>query len=104
MQRNIKELETIVLTVNKSEESVLLPNSRLVREFVLQHYPKAEAIILKGDAGQEITAYLKREKSYPLVVMGAYQRSKFSRAFRPSMADHLLQHVEVPLFIAHNKS
>jgi nucleotide-binding universal stress UspA family protein len=102
--KELKHLDTEVVTVNNNNDSVLLPNGRLIKEFVEQHYPAAEAIILKGDPDEEVANYLKRETKFPLVVTGAYRRSKLSRLFRQSMADHLVQQVDVPLFIAHNKS
>lgn len=101
---NLKHLDTEVLTIKEKEESLFLPDGRLIREFIQQHYPNAEAVILKGVAEEEIASYLQREKKYPIVVSGAYQRSKFSRMFKPSMADHLVKQIVAPLFIAHNKS
>lgn len=96
--------ETIVLTVRPGQEATHLPNSRLIREFVKRHYPKAEYIVMKGHAEEEIIHYLQQEKKSSLIVLGAYQRSRLSRMFRPSMADRLLKSVKAPLFIAHNKS
>ena len=100
----LKQLETEVLTVKKQDEGEHLPNAFLIKEFIEQHYPEAATVVLRGSPENEITAYLTREKRFPLVVLGAYQRSRFSRVFRPSMADHLVQQANLPLFIAHNKS
>ena len=99
----IKHFETQIVTVNAKEESMHLPDNRLIKEFIKRHYPKAEYIVLKGNAEDEIIRYLHREKKDPLIVLGAYRRNKLSRLFKPSMADYLLQHLKVPLFIAHNK-
>lgn len=101
---SIKHFETEVVTVKGKEESLHVPDNRLVKEFIKRHYPKAEYIVLKGTAEDEIIQYLHREKKDPMIALGAYRRSKFSRMFRPSMADYLLQHLKMPLFIAHNKS
>ncbi|RYF87540.1 MAG: universal stress protein [Chitinophagaceae bacterium] len=101
---NMKDLDIEVLTIKEKEDSVLLPDGRLIKEFIQQHYPSAEAVVLKGDPEEEIALYLQREKRKPIVVCGSYQRSKFSRLFKPSMADYLLRHATVPLFVAHNKS
>jgi nucleotide-binding universal stress UspA family protein len=101
---SLKNLDTEIITVKRSEESLHVPDNRLVKEFVKRHYPKAEFVILKGLAEDEIIQYLHREKSDPIVVLGAYKRSRISRLFRPSMADNLLDHLKMPLFIAHNKS
>lgn len=100
----MKSAETDVITVKPLEDSLHMPDNRLIKEFVKRHYPKAEYVVLKGNSEDEIIKYLHREKKDPIVVLGAYRRSSFSRLFRPSMADQLMQHVKMPLFIAHNKS
>lgn len=99
----IKHLETQVLTVKEREASMHVPDNRLIKEFIKRHYPKAEYVVLKGNAEDEVIRYLHRESKVPLIVLGAYQRGKLSRLFKPSMADYLLQHLQMPLFIAHNK-
>lgn len=101
---NMKQLNTEVLSVKKEKQDMALPDGRLIREFIKQHYPKADAVVLKGNAEDAVISYLQREKKHPIVVLGAYQRSSFSRLFKPSMADHLLHHLKMPLFVAHNKS
>ena len=100
----MKSAETDVITVKPLEDSLHMPDNRLIKEFVKRHYPKVEYVVLKGHSEDEIIKYLHREKKDPIVVLGAYRRSSFSRLFRPSMADQLMQHVKMPLFIAHNKS
>ena len=99
-----KHLDTEVLTIKPENDNVQLPDERLIKEFITQHFPLAEMIILKGDPETQIKNYLLREKKQALVVLGAYQRSRFSRVFKPSMADQALKAVNLPLFIAHNKS
>lgn len=101
---SLKDLETQILTVKATEESLHLPDNRLMKEFIKRHYPKAEYIVLKGQAEDQIIQFLHREKKNPILVLGAYRRNKLSRLFKPSMADNLLQHLKMPLFIAHNKS
>ena len=100
----VKNLETEVITVKSTEQSMHLPDNRLIREFVKRHFPKAEYVLLKGNAEDEIVKYLRHEKKDPIVVAGAYRRGQLSRLFRPSMADCLMQHLKMPLFIAHNRS
>lgn len=100
----IKDFETEVVTVKGRQESLHIPDNRLIKEFIRRHYPKADYIVLKGLPEDELVKYLGREKKDPMVVLGAYRRNKFSRLFKPSMADYLLQHLKMPLFIAHNKS
>jgi nucleotide-binding universal stress UspA family protein len=101
---SLKHFETEVLTVKPPEESLHLPDNRLIKEFIRRHYPKAEYVILKGLPEEVILKYVHREKKHPMIVLGAYRRGKLSRLFRPSMADYLLEHLSLPLFIAHNKS
>lgn len=101
---SLTDFETQVLTVKTMEENLHLPDNRLMKEFIKRHYPKAEYLVLKGQAEDQIIQYLHREKKDPLIVLGAYRRNKLSRLFKPSMADYLLQHVKMPLFVAHNKS
>jgi len=100
----IKHFETQVLTVKTKEEHLHLPVNRLIKEFIKRHYPAPEYIVLRGLPEDEIIRHLNREKKSPLIVLGAYRRSRLSRVFKPSMADYLLQHLKKPLFIAHNKS
>lgn len=96
--------ETEVVTVKQPNETAYLPHNRLTREFIKRHYPKAEYKTLKGEAEEEIIGYLKQDKSQPLLILGAYRRSRMSRLFRASMADQLLENLQLPLFIAPNKS
>jgi len=81
-----------------------LPDNKLMKEFMKRHYPKAEYIVLKGSPEDEIIRHLLRDKRDPMIVLGAYRRGRLSRLFRASMADHLVHHLKMPLFIAHNKS
>jgi len=101
---DLKSLPTEIVSVKEQREATVLPDARLIREFVRGHFPAADAVILKGDPDDVIIGYLQRKKNSSLVVLGAYQRSRFSRLFKPSMADHLLHYLKLPLFIAHNKS
>jgi hypothetical protein len=101
---SIKQFDTEVITVKGIEDSSHMPDNRLIKEFIKRHYPRAEYIVMKGLPEAEVISYLQTQRMNPIVVLGAYRRSRFSRIFRPSMADHLMQHVHMPLFIAHNKS
>jgi len=100
----LQQLQTAIISVNDPGDGMHLPDNRLMKEFIKRHYPEAEYVILKGNAEDEIIRYLHREKKDPLIALGAYRRSKLSRLFKPSMADYMLQHLKMPLFIAHNKS
>jgi nucleotide-binding universal stress UspA family protein len=101
---SLKNVETEVITVLETNESAHLPHDRLMKEFIRRHYPRAGYVTLKGAAEDEIIRYLQREAGQPLLILGAYRRSRLSRLFRPSMADLLLENLHLPLFIAHNKA
>jgi hypothetical protein len=99
----LKQLDTEIITVKEEKQNLHLPDNKLMKEFMKRHYPEAKYIVLKGDAEDEITTYLKVQSAEELVVLGAYERSMVSRWFKSSMADRLLADVNVPLFIAHKK-
>ena len=100
----LKYLETEVLTINPGKKHHHLPDKKLMKEFMKNHFPNAAYKIRKGLAEDEIVKYLKQQNENTLVVLGAYRRSTISRWFRESMADVLLKKLKLPLFIAHNKS
>ena len=100
---SFKQLETEIVSVKDRNETGHLPDSRLMREFMTRHYPKAAYTVLNGEPEEEIIIHLEEEESNMLIVLGAYRRGMVSRWFRPSMADRLMEEVNACLFIAHNK-
>ncbi|MFL5808242.1 MAG: universal stress protein [Flavisolibacter sp.] len=100
---SLKHLDAEVVSIRPEDESLHVPDNRLMKEFMKRHFPKALYHVLKGAAEEQIVAFLNRKKYNALVVLGAYRRSRVSRWFRPSMADHLMKNIGLPLFIAHNK-
>jgi nucleotide-binding universal stress UspA family protein len=90
-----------ILSVKAEDENLHVWDNRLIKEFARQHFPNASYHVLKGAAEQEIVTYLKEPETPPMVVLGAYQRNLVSRWFRTSMADVLMEKLEIPLFIAH---
>lgn len=99
----LKNLNTEVLSVKSENQSLHLPDNKLMKEFMKRHFPRAEYAVFKGDAEQQLVSYLQKRKDHFLVVLGAYRRSRVSRWFKRSMADSLIQYLNHPLFIAHNK-
>ena len=99
----LQHLPMKVLSVKPLKQSLHFPDNYLMKEFMKRHLPKAEYIVLKGDAENTILTYLQQQTEESLVVLGAYRRGRVSRWFRESMADVLLKNTNVPLFIAHNK-
>ena len=98
-----KYLPVEVVSVKSAKESLHLPDNHLMKEFMKRHFANAEYTILKGEPEQAILTYLQTQHENVLVVLGAYQRSKVSRWFKHSMADLLLKHLKLPLYIAHSK-
>lgn len=99
----ISETSIEVFTVKDKMEGSHLPNNKLMREFIKRHFPKANFIVKKGNAEEQILGHLRYHKGNELVVLGAYRRSEISRWFKTSMADILMKELDTPLFIAHNK-
>ncbi len=92
-----------IVTVNSPNQSLHIPENKLMKEFTKRHYPKATYKVLKGLPEYEIIHYLKQATENALVVLGAYQRNKVSRFFKQSIADILIRELKFPLFIAHHK-
>jgi nucleotide-binding universal stress UspA family protein len=99
---SLKYLPTEVLSVNSEREGMHLPDHRLMKEFMKRHYPKATYNVIKGVPETEIVRAVKQKGKNTVVVMGAYRRGMVSRWFRPSMADVLMEELNLPLFIAHS--
>jgi len=92
-----------VVSVKGMGRDMHLPDSKLVKEFIKYHYPKAVFKVLKGLPEIEIVKHLQEEKKNVLVVLGAYHRGTLSRWFKASLADELMIELKTPLFIAHSK-
>lgn len=99
----LQHLPTEVLSVNNLGNGVHLEHSRLMKEFMKRHFPKAAYKVTEGLPEEEIVELLQGQPAGTLAVLGAYRRSTVSRWFRVSMADVLMKTLTMPLFIAHNK-
>lgn len=100
---NLQKFPVEVFTVKDKKQSGLnIPDNKLMKEFIRQHFPKAKFLVKKGSPEEQITKHLKTHKENELVVLGAYRRSELSRWFKTSMADTLMKELDMPLFIAHN--
>ena len=100
---SLKQQPTEVVTVRDLDDSLHVPDNKLIKEFLKRHFPKATYTVLKGKAESTTLDYLKLQTANPLIIMGAYGRGKISRWLNPSMADALMKNLKFPLFIAHNK-
>jgi nucleotide-binding universal stress UspA family protein len=97
---NMKEKIISILSVmpNADEE---MKNEKLLLNLVKQHYNNVGIQLLEGNnISKEINNFAKNV-SNPLVVMGAYGRSRISNLLLPSVAQYLLKKSSLPLFIAH---
>ena len=100
----LNHLPVKVLSVKPIKQSLHVPDNSLMKEFMKRHLPKAEYIVLKGEPENTIPTYLQQQTEELLVVLGAYQRGRVSRWFKPNMADMLTKNTNFPLFIAHKQS
>jgi nucleotide-binding universal stress UspA family protein len=98
------DVDTRLVSVNPPESNLHLKDNKLMKEYMIQHFPEAQTSVFKGLPEIEIVEYLKTQPASTLVVLGAYRRGAVSRWFRESLADTIMKEVHLPLFIAHNKS
>ncbi len=97
---NTRDKVVSILSVvpNVDEE---IKNEDLLMKLVKQHYSNVGIQMLEGDnISMEISTFAASVNN-PLVVMGAYGRSRISNMLLPSAAQYLLKKSDVPLFIAH---
>lgn len=95
-----KDKEITILTVMPSEDEEI-ENEKLLMDFVKKYYKNIGLQLLVGDnISLEISNFAESVDN-PLVVMGAYGRSRISNLFIPSTAKQFLIRGHIPLFIAH---
>lgn len=99
----LSELPVEVISAKGFYDDQHVPDNRLMKEYMKRHFPNACFTVLKGHADTAIAAHLQQEKKTVMVVLGAYRRGSVSRWLKQSMADILMQTINAPLFIAHNK-
>lgn len=99
---SFKELPVEVVSLKDMDESMHVPDNKLMKEFMKRHYPAAKYTVLKGSSVTDIVNYLREQDEFMVVTLGAYGRSAFSRWIRPSLADILIRKLKMPLFVAHN--
>lgn len=73
----------------------------IINEWLPLHYKNSEIVILKGDPKEELARYINNQVN-PLVVMGAFGRSSFSRFFKESLANVIAKKTNAPIFITHD--
>ncbi|MEJ5962881.1 universal stress protein [Pedobacter immunditicola] len=98
-----QELPVEIVTVNEGKmENGNLPGTILLTDLINRYFPNSNYNILHGNAEEKILTYLIESGKNELIVLGAYRRSKFSRWFKHSLADVLMNGLDKPLFIAHH--
>jgi hypothetical protein len=97
-----KELPIEIVNVNEGDMlNGYLPGTILMIDFINRSFSNSNYELLKGNAEENILAYLIESKRNELIVLGAYRRNKFSRWLKRSLADVLMKNLDKPLFIAH---
>jgi nucleotide-binding universal stress UspA family protein len=91
--------KAVVVNVRSDDEAAIEEQYKM-KEWLTAHYEEVEFVILKGDASDELFAYLLDRKN-AIVVLGAYGRGILSRFLKPSHASLLLRTINLPIFIAH---
>lgn len=90
-----------ILQVNEKENEPVVEKEK-IRELLQSHYSAIGFQLLRGNASNELFAYLLGKKNI-FVVMGAFGRSMFSDFFKRSTVELILKTINLPVFIAHHK-
>ena len=96
---SFSSLPATMLHITKPKEETN-DRSELMKEYLSINYPNLKIETISGAAEEVIMSYAEK-LSDPLVVMGAYGRSAFSRFFSRSTAGKLLKEKSLPVFAAH---
>ncbi|MDB5246683.1 MAG: universal stress protein [Segetibacter sp.] len=95
-----QELEILMITNNNHTNN--LPEQHLLKELLKRKYASViQTIIKSNNTNDALINHLKSENKNCMLILGAYQRSTFSRWLNQSIADVLISELEIPLFIAH---
>lgn len=97
-----KHLPVEVVTVNDEKKSLHLPDNIFMKELMHRHFPDATYNVMKGDAEEEIIAYLRVQSENVLVVLGSSQRNMVSRLMKRGLINSVMEKVDVPIFTVHN--
>lgn len=91
-----------ILMVTDEKHTNHFPNQHLLKELLKRKYTTVlQSIIKSSDSDEALVKHLQTENKNCMLILGAYQRSSFSRWLYQSKADTLIAEVEIPLFIAH---
>ncbi len=90
-----------ILTVMKSASDERIKNEKLLTDLVKQYFNDVGIQLLEGRSISNEIASFARGVENPMIVMGAYGRSRISNILLPSVARSLLTQSNLALFIAH---
>jgi hypothetical protein len=93
-------LKTQVISAVKNTSSPILPDNKLIKEWVNMRTKGVQFKIISGGSS-ELGAKLEKENANCLVVAGSYQRSQLSMWFHESLSNLLMRRNKTPVFIAH---
>lgn len=93
-----KVVSILTVTPNLDEE---IKNEKLLLNLVKQHFNNVGIQLLEGNNISKEIDNFSRGVQNPLVVMGAFGRSRISNMLIPSVAQFFLKTSNLPLFIAH---
>jgi len=99
----LSKLPVEVVFASQEEGSAELPDGELIKEFMACHYPQVTYTLLSGEPEKALIGHIQKTPSTSIVIMGAYSRGAVSRMFNNSMANKLMEILDVPMFIAHSK-
>lgn len=97
---HLRNAPTRLVTVTESKEPVL-PNAANATNWLKVHFTGLVTDVLSGDTKSALKTYLEDKQANALIVMGAYGRNAVSRLLRQSLANYILSHTTMPLFITH---
>jgi len=88
--------------VTDDKHSNHFPRQQLLKELLKRKYRTVlQAVIKSIDVENSIIDHVSKESKNCMLVLGAYQRSAFSRWLYQSIADALISGLNTPIFIAH---
>jgi hypothetical protein len=99
----LSKLPVEVVFASEEQASAELPDDELIKEFIACHYSRVNYTLLSGEPEKALIGHIQKIPPTSIVIMGAYSRGAVSRMFNSSMANKLMEVLDVPLFIAHNK-
>mgnify|MGYP000960414939 CR=1 FL=1 len=95
----LSEIKAVVLHVSK-DGSWDEEEKRKLHEWLRVHYSSIGFQLMEGSTDDQLFDYLYKRKTC-FIVIGAYGRSAWSRLFRHSEADFLINLMTQPIFISH---